>query len=573
MMMDGSIVLVITPSPYMTNKIQKALEDIGGYNVITSSSPAVALEFAQKSTINICILDVFHPEFPVLTVVKELKIKQPKMKLILVLSDPSFTHEAIPEIIPDGLLPRSFNFEQFKAALGVFPAEFNIADPTDLKSDQTVLVSSSEQPSQSLPPQDISHFSKSADFTNIHPRLSGLSIDTSAQVIIIIHRKQLLTYRSKLPYPAVQEIVDLINSFSTTSTQNLQKEIKPGNYKSGSGDMVRFIQLKLIQGKLLLYTISLTRDMLLAVVFEPDTHFSDVRRQTIQIERELLEPQQSLPLVYRSSYPKTDVPILKQFAQPNQAEPIFELPQSQPTPLSSESQLESTTNMVGEPPLPDGQIADSDREEIGKVLSTFSTSSEPGIEELGIDSTQNISTKNSDYHESYELDEQVVGVPLGLKSAEKEVTDQLETGSEHTSDSTSSSYGSYITYSCLLIPRMPQHLLNTNLAASLFKWTGQLCLAYGWRLEHLSIHPHHIQMIAGAPLATSPAFLVRTMRQKTSQYIFTQFPPLTSENPSGDFWAPGFFISGGKQTIQPHLIDQYISEIRENQGVNNSPVL
>jgi DNA-binding NarL/FixJ family response regulator/REP element-mobilizing transposase RayT len=570
-MMDESTVMVITPSPYMTKKIQKALEDIGGYNVITSSSPAVALEFAQKSTINTCILDVFHPEFPVLAVVKELKIKQPKMRLVLVLTDPNFTHEAIPEIIPDGLLPRSFNFEQFTAALGVLSQESSVVDPSNLQSDQTIQVSSFEQAPQSFHPHHFSQFSRSADFTNIHQRLSSLSIDITALAIIIIRRKHLLSYRSKLPYPAIQEIVDLINSYSPTSTKNLQKEINPGHHKTGSGDMVRFIQLELIQGKLLLYSIALTREMLLAVVFEPDTHFSDVRRNTIQIERELLEPQPGLPLVYRSSYPQIDEPDLKLPTQPSQAQPIFEASQSQPTHLPSETQPELTTNMASEPPQPDDQIAETNREEIGKVLSTFSSSSETGIEEIEIDSTQGISRKNNDYHESFELDEQIAGVPLELRSAEEEQVDQMDTGSEHVSDSSSSSYGSYITYSCLLIPRMPQHLLNSNLAASLFKWTGQLCLAYGWRLEHLSIHPNHIQMIAGAPLATSPAFLVRTMRQKTSQYIFTQFPPLTSENPSGDFWAPGFFISGGKQTIQPHLIDQYISEIRDNQGVNNSP--
>lgn len=571
MMMDGSIVLVITPSPYMTNKIQKALEDIGGYHVITSSSPAVALELAQKSTINICILDVFHREFPVLTVVKELKIKQPTMKLILVLSDPKFTNETIPEITPDGLLTRSFNFEQFKSALGVFSSEFGIVEPSEQKSDQSIRVSY-KQPSHTLHLQDISHYSKFADFTNLHQQLSDLSIDTNAQVIIIIREKHLISYRSMLPYPVVQEIVDLINSFSTTSSKNMQKVIKRG-YITGSGDMIRFIQLKLIPGKLLLYTISLTREMLLVVVFEPNTHFSDVRRQIKQIERELLEPQQSHPLEYRSSYPKRDAPIQKQSTQPHQPEPNIELPQRQSTSISSESQLEPIMNMASEPPVPVDQIADSDKKEIRKVLSTFSTSSETDIEELGISSSQSISSKNSDYHDSFELDEQFEGVPLGLSSAEKEETDHLESGSAYISNSTSSSYGNYITYSCLLIPRMPQHLLHSNLAASLFKWTGQLCLAYGWRLEHLSIHPNHIQMIAGAPLATSPAFLVRTMRQKTSQYIFTQFPPLTSENPSDDFWAPGFFISGGKQTIQPHLIDRYISEIRENQGTNNSLVL
>jgi REP element-mobilizing transposase RayT len=119
---------------------------------------------------------------------------------------------------------------------------------------------------------------------------------------------------------------------------------------------------------------------------------------------------------------------------------------------------------------------------------------------------------------------------------------------------------------------MPQHLLTSNLASFLFTWMGQLCLAYGWRLEHLSIHSNHIQWIAGAPLTTSPAFLVRTLRQKTSSYIFNQFPPLSNTNPSGDFWAPGFYISGGKQSFQPQMIDRFINEIREQQGVFNHSI-
>ena len=116
-MMGASSVLVITPSPYMTKKIQQTLIDIGGYKVITSSSPAVALELAQQTIINICILDVFHPEFPVIKVVKELMGKQPDIHLILVLSDTSLSSEEIPGIIPDGLLPRSFSPAQLKSAV------------------------------------------------------------------------------------------------------------------------------------------------------------------------------------------------------------------------------------------------------------------------------------------------------------------------------------------------------------------------------------------------------------------------------------------------------------------------
>jgi len=99
---------------------------------------------------------------------------------------------------------------------------------------------------------------------------------------------------------------------------------------------------------------------------------------------------------------------------------------------------------------------------------------------------------------------------------------------------------------------------------------GQLWLAFGWWLEHQSIHNNHIQWIAGAPLTISPAFIVRTSRQKELYYFFSQFPPLMDEYPSGDFQTPAFFVSAGKQTIHPHLIDRYIGIIREQKGVYNS---
>jgi hypothetical protein len=43
--------------------------------------------------------------------------------------------------------------------------------------------------------------------------------------IIILRRKQLLSHISTIPYVAIQELVDLINSYSNISSQNLQKEI------------------------------------------------------------------------------------------------------------------------------------------------------------------------------------------------------------------------------------------------------------------------------------------------------------------------------------------------------------
>lgn len=569
-MMGESIVLVITPSPDITNKIQQALDDIGGYLVITSSKPQDILELALKSTINACILDIFHPDFPALTLVKELKNKQPQMRLILILSNHGLTHQDLSGIIPDGFLPRSFNTGQLISALGNAPKVINKIEPSTPQPSHSIPNSSKPQSTQDPNPPNPPPFSRMEDFTNLNKRLSNLSMETTAEAVIILRRKQMISHVGKFPHAAIQELIELINSYSRISAQNLLKEILPGYSKSGDGDMIRFIQLQSIKGKYLLYVVTLTKEMLLALVFDQDTLFSNVRRQTKQIARELLTSQQEAPLEYHPAYPETGKQGPSQPTELAQSVNIFESTKNQPTPSMVEPQAESLPVSIKSSSLSETKSPESEKEENGSIFLPDGITSEIGVDKTGIEPTSLEQGEKIGYYDSNNLDEQVEGVPLDIIPTRKEQPSQRDSGYESNSGLASSSYGHYISYSCLLIPRMPQHLLTSTLVSYLFKWMGQLCLAYGWRLEHLSIHSNYIQMIAGAPLTISPAYLVRTLRQKTSQYIFTQFPPLTNENPSGDFWAPGFFISGGRQTVQPHLIDQYISEIRDHQGVYNT---
>jgi len=85
-------------------------------------------------------------------------------------------------------------------------------------------------------------------------------------------------------------------------------------------------------------------------------------------------------------------------------------------------------------------------------------------------------------------------------------------------------------------------------------------------LEYLSIRPEYIQWIANVPPATSPAYFMRILRQLTSEKIFLEFPRYKRENPSGDFWAPGYLIMGGSQPPPSQLIKDYIAQTRQRQG-------
>jgi hypothetical protein len=69
------------------------------------------------------------------------------------------------------------------------------------------------------------------------------------------------------------------------------------------------------------------------------------------------------------------------------------------------------------------------------------------------------------------------------------------------------------------------------------------------------------------PPATSPAYLMRIIRQRISVKIFDDFPRIKRENPSGDFWAPGYLIMGGSHPAPVEVVKEFITQTRQRQGI------
>jgi hypothetical protein len=64
---------------------------------------------------------------------------------------------------------------------------------------------------------------------------------------------------------------------------------------------------------------------------------------------------------------------------------------------------------------------------------------------------------------------------------------------------------------------------------------------------------------------------MRIVRQQISSRIFSDFPNFARENPSGDFWAPGYLIMGGPQPHPSKLIKDFIQQTRQRQGITRLP--
>jgi REP element-mobilizing transposase RayT len=128
-----------------------------------------------------------------------------------------------------------------------------------------------------------------------------------------------------------------------------------------------------------------------------------------------------------------------------------------------------------------------------------------------------------------------------------------------------------LTYACVLLPRLPQHYLVGELATFLNQWVIQLCLAFGWRLEHLAIRPNYFHWVSVVQPDISPAHMVQNLREHLSKRIFVRFPCLASENPSGDFWALGYLIINGRDPLPYRLVEDFINETRYRQGSSRHP--
>jgi REP element-mobilizing transposase RayT len=125
-----------------------------------------------------------------------------------------------------------------------------------------------------------------------------------------------------------------------------------------------------------------------------------------------------------------------------------------------------------------------------------------------------------------------------------------------------------LTYACLLIPRFAHHHLTGDLADRMGEWVPEICVAFGWRLEQIAVRPEYLQWVTNVPPATSPGYLMRILRQHTSERLFAEFPRFKKENPSGDFWAPGYLIMGGTNPPPPQLVKEFIAQTRQRQGIS-----
>ena len=167
-----------------------------------------------------------------------------------------------------------------------------------------------------------------------------------------------------------------------------------------------------------------------------------------------------------------------------------------------------------------------------------------------------------------ENDEDTPTAPVELER-EKTADDYLADLLPESGQSTASMMNGFPIYTCILVPRLSDYSLTSKYSKALKDAMNQLSQAFGWELDNLIVQPTYMRWTVKVPPEISQGFIVRKVRQFTSDRLFTKFPELSKVNPSENFWAKGYLVVSGTEPPAPEFLDDFIQKNRRPKGILN----
>jgi REP element-mobilizing transposase RayT len=506
-----------------------------GYRVQITKGKGESVVRADEENSSLAFLDMDLGYRAVLEIGQALRMLNPEMRLII------FSGEGTPPTL-DELRPWMFS-----------PKPYFLPDVLNMLNDNSA---SAPRFSTTPTPQGVETSSSAlpwlSDVTKAAQHLTRLTLESSAQAALITRGDSLWAYAGQLSQGAAKEL-----AVAVTRHWDGQK----------GSDLLRFVRLEATKAEHMLYATRLADDVVLALVFDAETPFSTIRSQAGQ-------------LVTRLSTQAPEVveqPVLQKPRSASYDAPTEYLEEEGNGDLDIPSIADILSDVP--PPRPEpGMRSRADEEDFGQHPSRsrqYSRESSPArhSNEVMVSNQENEQTVE---HVVEDLDATMPSKsrPRPETPIRRPMPGELDETRPHSITEVAGrvmlepiSPGLYnLTYACLLVPRFSSHYLTGDMADRVSEWLPQICIAFGWRLEYLAVRPEYVQWVLNVPPATSPGYLMRIVRQQTSEKIFAEFPRLKKENPSGDFWAPGYLIMGGTQPHPPQLVKDYIKQTRTRQG-------
>ncbi len=543
-------ILVVTPSTSFGESVRQALETTDAYRIHVVNNKASAVVRADEHSTQLALLDLALGTSWVVEIGQALRTIRPQINLV-VLCDDSATPPTLDAIRPWTLVRKPFRAAELMKSLNQSTSSTPLAA---VASDTPAWL---------------------GDVTRAAQHLTRLTLESSAQAALITRRNDLWAYAGGLSQSAAQEVAQ-----SVTRNWDGQK----------GSDLLRFIRLESTKAEHMLYATRLGADVVLALVFDAETPFSTIRTQANALVTNLGNERPDAQIKTRpipnlmNEFPADQLDEDEEVEIP----PISDILTNIPAPNPSASMRDTSLSAGDELPLTREKFDPAVGEtRISKALSNataFSREPSPAIPLNHLVTSDPHTSPDQTVMTQAQLDSVEVTAPSKSRRrpetpvarpapGELDVTRPGPTTEAarkiQLEPTTAGLY--HLTYACLLVPRFSSHYLTGDLADALSEWLPNICVAFGWRLEFLAVRPEYLQWVVNVQPNTSPGYLMRIMRQQTSEKVFSDFTRLKKENPSGDFWAPGYLIMGGTQPHPPQLVRDYIRQTRQRQGQESPP--
>jgi REP element-mobilizing transposase RayT/CheY-like chemotaxis protein len=535
--MTKSLLLVSADTSF-ANVLLYGLEQ-EGYRVHIVKGKGEAVVRADEQNCSLAFLDMDLGYRAVLDIGGALRMLNPNITLII------FSGEAIPptldEIRPWRLSPKPYFLPDLLNMLNSKSTPISkpvTSSKTRANEPQSVQVSNPALPWLQ-------------DVTKAAQHLTRLTLESSAQAALITRGDNLWAYAGQLSQGAAKEL-------AVTVTRHWDGQ-------KGS-DLLRFVRLEATKAEHMLYATRIADDVVLALVFDAETPFSTIRSQAGQLAQSLSIPGAE----------ELETPVEQKQWRASHDAPTEYLDEEGGEDLNFPNISDILADVP--PPIPDRTTEDEGdwgTRPSPSRSNQYSRESSPAVR------VNDLLVSNQNNEQTVEHVVEDLDATMPSKSRRRPETPirrpmpgELDETRPHSITEVAGrvmlepiSPGLYnLTYACLLVPRFSSHYLTGDMSDRLSEWLPQICIAFGWRLEYLAVRPEYVQWVVNVPPATSPGYLMRIVRQQTSEKIFSEFTRMKKENPSGDFWAPGYLIMGGTQPHPPQLVKDYIKQTRTRQG-------
>lgn len=552
-------ILVATSIRSLGELMQQALQETGLYHAVLIDEVEQVLERVQTEHFSLAIIDFGAVPEPI-EFVAELRIVSPKTRLVVMpFKDGPQPSDVGPGQV-DAWLSMPFYLPNLLETLEEVIGD--TAPPPVDAAESARVPFPSVVPKKNTASQPAPEWLQ--DVNRVAQHLTRLSLESTAQAALITRGSQLWAYAGQLPQPAAEELARSVGHYWASD---------------GGSDLARFIRLEATNGEYMMYATSLGGDYVLALAYETEMSFSDMRLHAGELAQKLSNP------------PKDDLEVTQE-EPASQDETLVEEPVDEELPVS----VPTVADLMNEdlPQIPTDwrpdveEIAEGRQAFFEDLLASMEIPQPDGNETEDVQSTPTEVDIPANYAwdevdisdtpipqkvetpDSQSIDVVIEATPESLAEThptpiKEDLEEQLVVG--HPFDIENETITQHnLTYACILVPRLPRHHLVGDIAVLLTEWVEELSVAFGWRLEHLSIRPDYIHWIAVVPPKSSPGLMVHNIRRETSTRIFSEFPRFERENPSGEFWASGYLIVNGRDPFSRQMVHEFIGNVRSRQG-------